>query len=174
MPFNFKDLDETTRRFMIDEIEAATREDNLYFSKRFTTLGSKEWPNLLLEAAKKHNEHWLAYQLEARGLMKGFEGSATPSGGYTIKHVPHTAAETMAEGQFNRYYILGVSRRAISEGKNQVYIYRAKPVEQPRPESQRLIGSALNPSDLIRQIRPRQSSLGHQLLKPNSGLSIHL
>ena len=174
MAFNFKNLDETTRRYMAEEIEAARRDDNLYLSKRFNTAGEREWPNLLLEAAWKHDDHWLAYQLESRGLMKGLEGSATPSGGYTVKHVPHTAAETMAEGQFNRYYILGVSRRAIKEGKDRVFVYRAKPVAQPRPESQRLIGSSRDPSELIRQIRPRQSSLGHELLKPNSGLSIYL
>jgi len=174
MPFTFRNLDEQTRRFMVEEIEAATRTDNLYFSKRFNSAGTASWPALLLEAARDHNEHWLAYQLETRGLMKGMEGSRTPSGGYTVKHVPDTAAETIAEGQFNRYYILGLCRRALAEGKAQVFVYRAKEVRDPRSESERLVGSSYNPSELIEQIRPRQSSLGHELLNPNSGLSIHL
>ena len=106
--------------------------------------------------------------------MKGLEGSRTPSGGYTIKHVPHTAAETLAEGQFNRYYILGLCRRALAEGKANVFVYRAKPVLDPRPESERLIGQSRDPSELIEQLRPVQSSLGHELLRPNSGLSVHL
>lgn len=174
MPFNFRDLNDDTRRFMVDEIEAAIREDNLYFSKRFNQAGEEEWPELLLKAAKEHNEHWLAYQLESRGLIKGLEGSRTPSGGYTIKHVPHTAAETMAEGQFNRYYILGLCRRALVEEKAKVFVYRAKEVRNPRPESSRIIGQSRDPSELIDQIRPRQSSLRHELLRPNSGLSVHL
>jgi len=42
--------------------------------------------------------------------MKGLEGGRTPSGRYTTKHVPPIAGETMAEGQFNLYYILGIYR----------------------------------------------------------------
>jgi hypothetical protein len=174
MPFTFPDLDALTRRYMIEEVEAATREGNLYFSKRFTSQGAAAWPALLREAAQHHTEHWLAYQIEARRLMTGLEGSRTPSGGYTIKHVPHTAPETQAEGQFNRYYILGVCRRATAENNTEVVIYRAKEVMTPRPESQALIGARLDPSDLIAQLRPVHSSLSHELLKPNSGLSVHL
>ena len=174
MAFNFRDLNDDTRRFMIEEIKAAIHEDNLYFSKRFSRAGHDEWPMLLMEAAKEHDEHWLAYQLETRRLMKGLEGSRTPSGGYTIKHVPRAAAETMAEGQFNRYYILGLCRRALAEGKTHVFVYRAKQVRAPRTESERLIGQSRDPSDLIEQLRPVQSSLRHELLRPNSGLSVHL
>jgi hypothetical protein len=71
MPFEFRNLDEQTRRFMTEEIEVAGRNDNLYFSKRFNSAGITSWPALLLEAAQSYNEHWLAYQLETRGLMKG-------------------------------------------------------------------------------------------------------
>lgn len=173
MPFTFRDLDAATRRLMVDEVDAATP-DNLYCSKRFTPGGAAAWPALLREAAESHTEHWLAYQLEVQGLMTGFEGSRTPSGGYTIKHVPHTAAETFAEGQFNRFYILGVSRRAESENRPDVVIYRAKKVSNPRPASEALVGTRLRVADLIAQLRSVQSSLNHDLLKPNSGLSVHL
>jgi len=128
MPFDFEDLDDVTREFMLQEIERARDANELYFSKRFNQAGNEAWPDLLLEAAEEHDEHWLAYQLESQHLMKGFEGSRTPSGGYTIKFVPHNASETMAEGQFNRFYILGVCRRAINEGQDEVEIYRAKKV----------------------------------------------
>lgn len=159
---------------MLEEIDAAARDGNLYFSKRFTPAGTAAWADLLREAAQDHTEHWLAYQLEVPGLMTGLEGSGTPSGGYTIKHVPHTAAETLAEGQFNRYYILALCRRAAEENKLDVFIYRAKQVINPRPESEALIGTRLRAADLITQLRPVRSSLNHQLLKPNSGLSVHL
>ena len=107
-------------------------------------------------------------------MLKGLEGSGTPSGGYTIKHVPHTASQTLAEGQFNRYYMLGVCRRAIDEERAEVLVYRAKEVEDPRPESEALVRSPLDPAVLAAEIRPVDSSLGHALLQPNSGLSIHL
>ena len=174
MPFTWRDLDQKSRDLIIEEIDSATRDGNLYFSKRFTPAGTSAWPALLREAAASHDEHWLAYQLEARGLMSGLEGSRTPSGGYTIKHVPHTAAETLAEGQFNRYYILGIGRRAVAEKRTDLTVYRAKPVKEPRPESEALVGKRYRAVDLIEQLRPVQSSLKHELLKPNSGLSVHL
>ncbi len=174
MPFEFRNLDADTRRYMVEEIERAIFEENLYFSKRFTTDGHAAWPDLLLEAARDHDDHWLAYQLEARSLLKGLEESSKPSGGYTLKHVPHTAAETMAEGQFNRYYILGLCRRAIADGIREVVVYRAKAVADPRPESESLIGERLDAATLAGEIRPVQQSLGHSLLQPNSGLSVHL
>ena len=103
--FKFENLDDVTRIEMLKAITEAEHSGNIYYSTRFNEAGNKQWLPLLKQAAQEHNEHWLAYQLEVNGLMKGFEGAHKPSGGYTIKHVPHTAAETMAEGQFNRFYI---------------------------------------------------------------------
>ena len=174
MALSFRNLDAETRKEMLVEIEAAIPANDLYFSKRFTDEGTTAWPSLLQEAAREHDDHWLAYQLEASGHIKGLEGSRTPTGGYTTKHVPHTAAETMAEGQFNRYYMMGVCRRAISNGSGHVTVYRAKEVNNPRPESQAMIDQQLNAEALLKQIRAVDTSLGHELLKPNSGLSVHL
>jgi hypothetical protein len=174
LPFQFRHLDENTRAHMAREIEAAADSGELYFSTRFNSRGTAAWPTLLLQAAQQHTEHWLAYQLEIGGLMDGLEGSRTPSGGYTVRHVPHTAAETMAEGQFNRYYILGVCLRAIASGSNMVTVYRAKAVSAPRPESEALVGQRIDATRLAGEMRSVQQSLRHELLRPNSGLSVHL
>ncbi len=173
MSFNFRNLDNKTRRFMVEEVELAGKTGNLYYSKRFNEDGTSRWPELLQEAVANHTEHWLAYMIDEEGLMKESEHAHTPSGKYTTKHVPHTASETLAEGQFNRFYILGVCRRATETEKNQVIVYRAKERADHRPESNVLIGTAFSPASLITEIRPVQSSLGHKLLQPNSGLSIH-
>jgi hypothetical protein len=174
MAFDFRNLDEETRQYMVDEIERAIREGNIYFSKRFNAAGTQQWPGLLLEAARSHDEHWLAYKLEANTLMKGMESRRRPLGGYTVAHVPETAAQTMAEGQFNRYYILGVCRRAEASGQPQVTIYRAKQVAEPRADSQRILGQSRDPATLIAQLRPVSDSLGQELIQPNSGLSVYL
>lgn len=172
--FNFVDLDDQTRGLMVQEIELANSSGNIYYSRRFNEAGKAQWVELLTEAAREYNEHWLAYQIEARGLMRGIEGSRTPSGGYTTKHVPHTAAETMAEGQFNRFYILGLCQRAIAEGKTHVSIYRAKERIEHRPESDALIGTTIPVDQLLKELRDVESSLKHELVKPNSGLSARL
>ena len=178
MRFEYKHLDDVTRGYMLDEIQAARRANNLYYSRRFNDDGMARWPELLLAAARSHDDHWLAYQLEAEGLMKCLEGARTPSGGYTVKHVPHTAAATLAEGQFNRYYILGVCRRALAESKRSVTVYRAKqratPPSAPSAEPDALIGSSLDAQVLHAALRLHQTSLEHQLLQPNTSLSVSL
>jgi hypothetical protein len=172
--FKFENLDDVTRASMLEAIEEAQRTGNIYYSTRFNQPGKSQWLPLLKQATQEFNEHWLAYQLEANRLMKDFEGASTPSGGYTIKHVPHTAAETMAEGQFNRFYILGLCRRARAEGISQLEIYRAKERSNPRPESQALIDTFLRIDEIESQLKETSACFRSQLLKPNSGLCVKL
>lgn len=172
--FNFENLDEKTRGFMLEAISEAEASGNIYSSTRFNDAGQKQWLPLLKEAAKEHDEHWLAYQLEAKGLMKDFEGAMTPSGGYTVKHIPHTAAETMAEGQFNRFYILGLCRRARVEGISQLEVCRAKKSLVPRRESENLIGSKISVDYVEAQLLKTSDSFKSSLIKPNSGISMKL
>lgn len=172
--FEFKDLDPATRLEMVAAINEAQTTGNIYESARFNQAGRDQWLTLLLEAATSHNEHWLAFQLEARALMKDFEGARTPSGGYTTKHVPHTASETMADGQFNRFYILGLCRRARAAGHTHLVVYRAKAVADPRPESQALIGTSMSIDVIETQLKDTKSSFKSPLVKPNSGLSVRI
>ncbi len=147
--FHFPDLDEKTREHMLQAISDAEAAGQIYFSTKFNQHGTDKWIPLLHEAASQHNEHWLAYQIEAGVLMDMFEGSATPSGGYTIKHVPHNASETLAEGQFARFYMIGLARRAISEDVPELEVYRAKEVALTTAR----IPSAYWPTDTIRSSR---------------------
>lgn len=174
MSFEFRHLNDVTRSYMLEEIQAAQQEKNLYYSKRFNDHGITRWPALLQAAARSHDDHWLACRLETEGLMKGLEGARTPSGGYTIRHVPYTAAELMAEGQFNRYYMLGVCRRALAERQSSVFVYRAKPRPDRSSEEDALVGAALNAQALHAELRLHQTSLAHELLQPNTGLSVSL
>lgn len=174
MKFDFKDLDDATRALMKEEIDLATSNSEVYFSARFNSIGNDNWISWLTEAAQSHDEHWLAYQIEASGGMKDFEGRAKPTGGYTVAHVPHTAAETMAEGQFNRFYIAAVCRRAIDSGQKDVTVYRARQRGEPRPESRALEGTTMDAQSLLDQVRSKNQSFRCELLKPNSGLSVHL
>jgi len=172
--FKFENLDETTRSSMLQVIEEAYITENIYYSKRFNQAGNSEWLPLLKQAAQQFDEHWLAYQLESNRLMVDFEGARTPSDGYTTKHVPHTAAETMAEGQFNRFYMLGLCKRARVEGITHLEIYRAKERSEPRPESQALIGNRLSINEIEIQLKEVNASFNSPLIKPNSGLCVRL
>ena len=158
---------------MVEEIALAQRSGNIYSSTRFNDIGSRGWVQWLTTAAQHHDEHWLAYQLEAAGAMKHLETKrARLTAGYTVAHVPDTAAETMAEGQFNRFYMAALCRRAIADGKPSVRVYRAKQRGEPRPESRALEGTSRDANTLLEELRSRELSLKCDLLKPNSGLSI--
>jgi hypothetical protein len=67
---------------MLKAIGEAEASGDIYSSARFNEAGKTQWLPLLRQAAQQHNEHWLAYQLEANVLIKDFEGAQTPSGGY--------------------------------------------------------------------------------------------
>lgn len=168
--FKFENLDEATRSSMLQAIEEAESMGNIYYSTRFNQDGNNQWLPLLKQAAQQFNEHWLAYQLESNGLMKDFESAVKSSGGYTTKHVPNTSTETVAEGQFNRFYILGLCKRARAEGIIHLEIYRAKERFDPRPESQALIGTLLSIDEIESQLKETKASFKSQLVKPNSGL----
>jgi len=174
MKFKFNNLDAETRALMKEEIERAIQTNEIYSSTRFNAAGESNWIQWLIQAAEEHDAHWLAYQIEACAGMKDFEGRAKPSGGYTVAHVPHTAAETIAEGQFNRFYIAAVCLRAIGIDKKEVIVYRARQRGEPRPESRELEGASLNAQELLEQVRSKQQSFKCELLKPNSGLSVQI
>ncbi len=134
--FNFVDLDDETRAFMLEAIEDADRIGNIYYSTRFNDAGRREWLWLLKQAAREHDEQWLADQVESNHLMRELEGGRTPQGAYSVKHIPRTsAAQTLAEGQFNRFYMLGLCRRARAEEITHLEVYRARETWSPRPDS---------------------------------------
>lgn len=172
--YNFIDLD-GTRKFMMDEVAWGIENKELYYSARFKDiLQHTKWNSLIAEAVELHNEHWLALQLKSNLMFKGFEVAKKPNRGHITKRVPDNAEEVQASGQFNRYYMLGLCQRAISEGKKNVEIYRAKNSILPRQDSIILIGQQKNVRDLIEELRPMRSSLQSELLQFSSGLSIKL
>ena len=170
--FNFLQLDTRIRELMKEEIKLADLTNNLYYSSRFNESGKATWLGLLNTAAALHDEHWLAYQLEINRAMKDYEDKEKLNGGYTIAHVPHTAAETFADGQFNRIYIAAICRYAIEQGEREVAVYRAKTRIGSRQESDALEGTKKDAASLLKMVQDTKSSFGCDLLKPNSGLSV--
>jgi hypothetical protein len=173
MAFEFRELVAGVRQLMVAEVQNAIESGTLYYSKRFNDTGNAAWPSLLLQAAQSYDEHWLASSLDSKSAFKESEGRATPKGGHTTAHVPDTASETLADAEFNRYYMCAVCRKAIAEGKSSVTVYRAKLRSGPRAESEALIDTTFEPAELVDELRKKPLGKSHPLLQPNSGLSIH-
>ena len=174
MGMNLVNLDDETRKFMLHELEQDIASSKLYISSRLNVAGQSNYAKLLRSAIQNGNDVSLANSLA--GLFNEYEQRVKLSGGYTTAKVPITAPETLAEGEFNRFYCRGVCRRAIEEGLEEVEVYRAKDVRDPRPQSQALVGSKLKADRLLHDLRTNigvDTALGVPA-GPNSGLSICL
>ncbi len=176
MALHYENLDESTRSFMLSEVDSDLSNGNLYMSPRLNGLGERNYVSLLKEAIKHYNDTWLAQQLRSQGYMKDYEQRRKRGGGFTNAKVPVNAPDTLSEGEFNRYYVRGLCIRAIEEGVNQVEVYRGKSVSQPRPESEALLGRKLSVEALLEDLRKSKGvepALGLPP-GPNSGLTVRM
>jgi len=132
MALQYTDLDEGTRRLMLEELELDIKEGRLYLSPRLSSKGAAEYPALLRSAIERGNDASLAQELRSGGRLNAPEQRKRPKGGHTTAAVPVTAQDTLAEGEFNRFYARALCRRAQNEGDRELKVHRAKPVENPR------------------------------------------
>ena len=90
---------------------------------------------------------------------------------------PH-AAQQLAEGEFNRYYLRGLCMRAKAANVSSLVIYRGKQVNQPRPESEAKIGTSINVDTLLSALRTNDFVTIEDAIGvpggPNSGLTARL
>ena len=176
MGLEYRDLDERTRTLMLEEIDLASADGSLYLSDNLTTEGKAEYPDLLRAAAREGNDETLANEIHGR--LNAFEKPRQLKSGAFSKapKMRSNAHEMLAEGEFNRFYIRALCRRAIEDGKPQLIVYRAKAVEKARSASEAMIGQALPVEDLLRALRahPGVDTAMGLPPGPNSGLSAHL
>ena len=175
MSLRYEGLDEQTRRLMSEEVERDVSNGNLYMSKRFNDAGEQGYVSLLREAIDEHDDSWFADELRNRNYINDREQRRTKNG-YTMVKVPHTAPDTLAEGEFNRFYVRGLCRKAVEDGISEVEVYRGKDVSQPRPESEAMLGTRFSAEDLLEDLRQSpgvEPALGLPP-GPNSGLTVRL
>lgn len=173
MSLNYENLDEITRKHMIQELNLDTSNVTVYFSKRFNPKGRDLWVSLLREAITNHNDKWLENQLQSTGCFLEYE-TYTRNGVTRDRRVPADAATICAEGEFNRFYSRGLCSRGILEKIPFVQVYRGKQVTSPRPESQSKLGELIPVERLLEDLRTSQGvepALGIPP-GPNSGLTI--
>jgi hypothetical protein len=174
MPLQYENLDPTTRRFALAELDADLASGDFHASERLRPTAIADYQRLLYDALRYYDDRWL--EERASDLLIDVEPRRTRSGGQTAVKVPEMAARMLAEGDFNRYYMRGVSQRAIDEGRQVVEVYRARLSLEPRPESARLEGNRLPASGVLDYLRGQRSAAADitPLGRPNSGLSVRL
>lgn len=177
MALYLENLDDRTRQLMLDEMEYDIANNQLHISPFLSGQGQRDYTNLLREALKNGNDETLAENLRQHRRILRTLPRRNPKGGYSISATPENAAQVLAESEFNRYYIRALARRAMEDGIPELVIYRAKPVGNPRPESEARIETSLPPEELLEDLR---SHTGDEVPAlgvpsgPNSGLSVRL
>lgn len=168
------DLNDATRAAMIDEAEADVEAGTLFVSRRLNGRGMRRWPHILIDAIRIGDPETLASCIRTESLLVDREISHRNGQSYE-KKVPVNAADTLAEGEFIRFYMRAVCIQALSAG-TKVRVYRAKPVMNPRPESEAKIGNVVDPTELLDDLR---RNIGMETFLglppgPNSGLCVCL
>jgi hypothetical protein len=172
MGLHLANLDADTRSCMIVELDGDLEAGDLYVGKYLSEVGRLSYQELLREAIVSGTDDSLAEALRAPGLLLEWYDKKKPTGGTAPAKVPHTAAATLAEGEFNRFYLRGLCRRIKASGGGSVEIYRARASANPRPESEAMIGAIFDAAALLADLRANigvDPALG--LPNINSGLS---
>ena len=161
---------------MLDEVDRDLGEESLYESVRLTAAGVASWETLFRAACEKGNDASLAAALGSPGgaYINAREPNVRSRTG-DDKDVPYNAPVTMAEGEFNRFYIRAMCVRALVDDVA-LEIYRARASENPDRESEAKLGQSPDSSALLDDLRSHQgvaTALGLPP-HPNSGLSVRL
>jgi hypothetical protein len=176
MGLAYRNMDERTRRLMLAEIERDVAASKLFLSDNLSPQGKKDYPDLLRRAVASGTDVTLAADIKNR-LNTHEKPRRLNSGAFSKPPVMRSNAhEMLAEGEFNRFYIRAVCLRAMEDGIAGVIVYRAKPVEHARPESEAKIGQSVPAEALLVDLRAHtglDTALGLPQ-GPNSGLSVHL
>ena len=130
------------------------------------------------DAAASGSDATLASEITKNGRLAKTAQRKKAKGapGMVTYDVPYTAPDTMAEGEFNRFYVRALCRRAIDDKIPALIVYRAKQVAVPRPGSEEKIGTAIDPVAVLADLRESpgvEPALGLPP-GPNSGLSAKL
>ncbi len=174
MGIHYGNLDKNTRGYMREELEFGP----VYESPRLTEEGLEQWRALLGSAIDGEDDSWLAEQILNLDLMKSRE-SYTRQGAQRQHNINNGhAAQQLGEGEFNRFYIRGLCRRAHAEDIKTVVVYHGKEARQPQPESETKIGNHVNVVVLLAALRSNDfvSIEDHLAIPggPNSGLTVRL
>jgi hypothetical protein len=177
MPLSLTNLDQRIRDLMIAEIDFDIAQNTLYISSRLSAVGVTDYPDLLNYAARLADDTGLASQLAQHSRINPTYQRRNPkTGGYTTDTMNRDAHETLAEGEFNRFYIRALCRRAIDDRIQSLIICRVKLVANPRPGSVAREGASVDPKNLLADLRanPGVETALQIPGGPNSGLSARL
>ena len=153
--YEFEELDEVTRSWMLKEFLAEQESGNPYPPKNFSSAGRARFRELMEQAILEGNEETLARSLANPAYWQptGTHTKAAPT--RERKVTPQKAAEKLAQTEFNTWYVRGFARRLMEEGETLCEVYRAAPARQPRKECLEHEGNVYSVKDIYDGHRAR-------------------
>jgi len=127
MGMRFEELDNVTRRYMLDEFETEQAGGNPYVPKNLSAVGRQAFPDLMRSAIRSGNDDSLIEALRDPALWEVMEpyekNGVVRQRRINIGH----AAERLGLTEFNTWYVRGLARRLMDEGVEFCQVYRAAP-----------------------------------------------
>lgn len=120
----YYELDDMTRKYMLDAYVAEQSSPNPYRSKILSPHGHQVFATAMQSAITQGTEVSLASQLLDPALWLEREADRI-DGRRGNRITPKVAAERLALSEFNTWYVAGFSRRLQAEGEMHCQVYRA-------------------------------------------------
>lgn len=147
----YEDLDEATRLYMVQEIEADVDQDALRSPSGYFTSENATYSGFLIKAAKSGTDESLANDIHLR--IAGRTKPASFRNGKATPGISLLGARKIAEWDFNRFYMRGVCCRAIADNIGSVFVYHAHKNVELSAAAQKLIGQSLDPQKALDDLR---------------------
>lgn len=128
----FEELDDTTRRYMLEEFQKEEKSGNPYRSSRMSAEGLANVARHMEDAIKSGNENTLAASLSNRNYWKQYETRRGKNTTSQVEINPIEAAKVLGLTEFNTWYVRGVAKRLMDEGQKYCEIYRSESADKPR------------------------------------------
>ena len=152
MALHYAHLNPKTRSLMLREFILDIPTTGLYLSPWLNGSGRATWAPLLRAAISEHDEAWLAKRIRVLELLEVYERPSKP-GEIRKTKVPCTAADALAQAEFNRYYCRAVCLLAMTQGTNQVEVCRGEALNAPSQQSEADASRPLDAERLLEDLR---------------------
>lgn len=151
MGLNYTQLNESTRRFMLNEFDRGGH----FISPRLNEGGRARWLGLLKDALQYHTDVWLERELIRRNCFLAAEIVKSAMGGKTISRAinKEQCAKLLAEGEYNRYYIRAMCMAAKAREYSHLIVQQGKLIPGAAPELYKSVGSAVEIEPLLNHLR---------------------
>lgn len=150
MGLNYTQLNESVRRFMMQEFEQGGH----YISPRLNEGGRARWIGLLKDALQYHTDVWLERELVRRNCFVATEFLKTNMGKTVTRAINREQlARVLAEGEYNRFYLRGLCLAAKSRGYKHLIVTEGRIIPNALPSARKSVGTAVEVGALLNTLR---------------------